>query len=57
MEIKEIRETLGLSQEALARLVGVSCQTVNRWELGKSSPSALARERLKGISDEIDKRE
>ncbi len=41
--VKEIRSQLALSQEDLARELGVSFATVNRWENGKSSPSKLAR--------------
>jgi len=41
--VKEVRRQLGLSQEDLARELGVSFATVNRWENGKTSPSKLAR--------------
>ncbi len=41
--VKEIRRQLSLSQEDLARALGVSFATVNRWENGKSQPSKLAR--------------
>jgi type I restriction enzyme M protein len=34
-----IRGRLGLSQEQIARLLGVSFASVNRWEAGHSSPS------------------
>lgn len=34
-----IRKKLGLSQEQMARLIGVSFVTVNRWEGGHSSPT------------------
>lgn len=37
--IREMRELAGLSQAGLARLVGVSAVTVNRWERGTRSPS------------------
>ena len=40
--LREIRRRLGLSQEELARLLNVSCATVNRWEQGKNKPSRLA---------------
>ncbi len=40
--IKEVRRQLGLSQEDLARNLGVSLATVNRWENGISKPSKLA---------------
>ncbi len=41
--VKEVRRQLGISQEDLARDLGVSFATVNRWENGKSRPSKLAR--------------
>lgn len=33
------RKNLGLSQEQLAELVGVSRQAVTKWETGQSAPS------------------
>ena len=36
LTLKELRERAGLSQEALARLVGVSGKTVSNWERGIS---------------------
>ncbi len=37
--LSEIRARLGLSQEHMARLLGVSFASVNRWEAGHSSPT------------------
>jgi transcriptional regulator with XRE-family HTH domain len=37
--LSAIRKKLGLSQEQLARLLGVSFASVNRWEGGHSSPT------------------
>ena len=37
--IKQIRYKSLLSQEAFAKMLGVSFTTVNRWETGKSKPS------------------
>ena len=44
--VKEIRRQLSLSQEDLARHLGVSYATVNRWENGLSKPSKLAKAQL-----------
>jgi len=44
--VKEIRRQLGLSQEDLARELGVSFATVNRWENGQVKPSKLAQAQL-----------
>ena len=41
--LRLLRTRLGLSQEQLARQLGVSFATVNRWESGRSRPSARAR--------------
>ncbi|OPY73247.1 MAG: putative transcriptional regulator [Syntrophorhabdus sp. PtaU1.Bin002] len=44
--IKEIRRQLSMSQEDLARQLGVSYATVNRWENRQSKPSKLAKVQL-----------
>ena len=45
-QLKALRQQQGWSQEDLARELGVSFSTVNRWENGKAKPSRLAQ---KGI--------
>jgi transcriptional regulator with XRE-family HTH domain len=37
--IRALRERLHLTQEVLARILGVSFATVNRWENGKTEPT------------------
>lgn len=44
--VKEVRNQLAISQEDLAREIGVSFATVNRWENGQSKPSKLAKVQL-----------
>lgn len=46
IDIKKMREELGISQEAFAHLLGVTFQTVNRWEKGAFKPSILALEKI-----------
>lgn len=46
MEIKELRDHLKLTQEKLARELGVSLRTVANWESGKARPSQLAQKQL-----------
>jgi DNA-binding transcriptional regulator YiaG len=41
-ELKAIRAKLGLSQAALAELLGVKRNTVVRWEMGKHPMPELA---------------
>ena len=38
-EIKRVRQNNMLSQEEMARELGVSFATVNRWETGKAKPT------------------
>ena len=44
--IREIRNRLNASQEDLAKMIGVSFATVNRWENGHSSPNKATQLRL-----------
>ncbi|WP_037826943.1 helix-turn-helix transcriptional regulator [Streptomyces sp. NRRL B-1347] len=44
--IRKRREELGFSQEDLARLCGVSQQTISRFESGERFPSVLTLWRL-----------
>lgn len=37
--LKELREAKGLSQEALAKKLGVTAETINLWETGEKLPS------------------
>ena len=38
-QVKGIRKKLGLTQEEMARFLGVSFVSVNRWEAGHSTPT------------------
>ncbi len=40
-KVKLTRRTLYISQEGLAKELGVSFATVNRWENGKSEPNLM----------------
>jgi DNA-binding transcriptional regulator YiaG len=51
--VKEIRRQLALSQEDLARELGVSYATVNRWENAQSKPSKLARAQLDAFCERM----
>ena len=51
--LKTLREQLSLSQEDLAREIGVSFATVNRWENGQTKPSKLAKANLNAFCAEM----
>ena len=42
--LSAIRKRLDLSQEQMARLLGVSFASVNRWEGGQSAPTGPTRD-------------
>ncbi|MBW1997693.1 MAG: helix-turn-helix transcriptional regulator [Deltaproteobacteria bacterium] len=51
--IKEVRRQLSISQEDLARELGVSYATVNRWENRQTKPSRLARAQLDAFCERM----
>jgi len=51
VELKKIRQSHGWSQEDLARELGVSFATVNRWENGKTKPSRLAQDKIRQVAN------
>ena len=51
--VKEVRVQLGLSQEDLAREIGVSFATVNRWENRRFVPSMMAFRQIEMYCDRM----
>jgi DNA-binding transcriptional regulator YiaG len=51
--VKEVRRQLALSQEDLARKLGVSFATVNRWENAQVRPSKLARAQFEAFCSKM----
>ena len=49
MDVRQLREKLGISRDAFARKVGVTYKTVYLWEKGKTKPSTLALEKLEEL--------
>lgn len=52
LDVRSIRQKLGLSQEAFARHFGVNPRTVQDWEQGRRQPSGPARALLVVIDRE-----
>ena len=44
--IKELRKKLILTQTEFAELLGVSFQSINRWEKGKHEPTIKVKRKL-----------
>ena len=51
--VRELRTSLGLTQEQFAAKIGVTVSTVNRWENDKGKPSPLAMLRIKRFQKKI----
>ena len=49
--IKQLRKDRGLTQEQLSELVGVSLQTVRRWEWGTTTPNSTLLTKLAQVLD------
>jgi DNA-binding transcriptional regulator YiaG len=41
--VKQVRQSLNISQEELAHALDVSYVTINRWENGRSKPNRMAK--------------
>ena len=46
-EVKAMRESMGVSQDKFALILGVSKRTVENWEQGRRHPTGAARSLLK----------
>lgn len=51
--IRELRQTLGLTQEKFAAKLGVTFPTVNRWENKHAKPSPLAMEKIEALAKRL----
>jgi putative transcriptional regulator len=51
--IYKIRVLMGLTQEELAIILGVTLPTVNRWENGHTKPSKLAVQQIEVLVEKL----
>jgi transcriptional regulator with XRE-family HTH domain len=54
--VRELREKLDLTQEELARELGVTMMVVSRWERGLSKPSRRSFQKLQSLERRTKKR-
>ncbi|MDX2100843.1 MAG: helix-turn-helix transcriptional regulator [Leptolyngbyaceae cyanobacterium bins.59] len=50
--IRELRQAIGLTQKEFGNRLGVSGETVSRWEKGRMQPSSLALKQLERVVQE-----
>lgn len=53
-KVRTLRRKVGWTQEDLAREIGVSLSTVQRWERQGGEPTRLARRELQKLFDECE---
>jgi DNA-binding transcriptional regulator YiaG len=51
--VKETRKRLGLTQLQFAKTLGVSFQSVNRWERGKTKPLPIVLKQIEVMVKEM----
>ena len=51
-KVRELRKRKGWAQEDMARVIGVSLSTIQRWEKKGGEPTRLARRELKKLFQE-----
>ncbi|MBD2099577.1 helix-turn-helix transcriptional regulator [Leptolyngbya sp. FACHB-261] len=51
--IRELRQTLQLTQEKFATQLGVTFPTINRWENGHATPSPLALRQIDTLLNQL----
>lgn len=44
--IKELREKMFLTQKEFSKIIGVSYETINRWENGRFNPSMKEKKKI-----------
>jgi transcriptional regulator with XRE-family HTH domain len=54
LEVRNIRESFGITQQQFALGLGVSVQTVSRWERKKNVPLPMAERRIRAMRDLFD---
>ena len=52
MDVKTIREELGLTKYAFAKKLGVAWQTVHYWEVGAWEPNVSSRAKILKLGEE-----
>lgn len=57
MDIKTLRDALGISREEMARRLGVSLSVVGKWETGDRHPSRLALRQIARLERALERKQ
>ena len=52
VNVLEVRTSLSMTQKTFAKVLGVSCRTVEAWECGKTTPTPTAKKLIHLISED-----
>lgn len=52
INVLEVRTSLSMTQKAFAKVLGVSCRTVEAWECGKTTPAPTAKKLIHLIKED-----
>ena len=52
VNVRELRDSLGLNRETFGQRIQASARTVRRWENGEAEPSQMALKLLEGLRNE-----
>ena len=55
--IPELRSAMNITQENLAKLLGVTAVSISRWENGKTNPTKIIKVKLDKLFDRYDIKE
>ena len=53
-DLKKLREKMLLTQSEFGQLIGVSFETVNRWENGKHVPTMRAKRKINKLAEKFE---
>ena len=53
-DLKKLREKMLLTQSEFGKLLGVSFETVNRWENGKHVPTMRAKRKINKLAEKFE---
>jgi DNA-binding transcriptional regulator YiaG len=57
IDVRALRQRLGMTQPELAEAIGCHWKTVQNWELGRKTPHGLYRRALERLAEQAERQE